>query len=162
MTDHGSWVIDAVDGADVRLRSGRIGLFSVDVKAPVRSGTLVAGPTGVRLDLVLALNKLSTGNFLMDRAAKSLISRHDASDLNYTGHGEASEHPWQISGHAVSGDVNIELTLSITPIGGGDPMAEIELRGSASMGTVHLPLPGLGTVDDFAFDVDARLALTRT
>jgi hypothetical protein len=24
---------------------------------------------------------------------------------------------------------------------------------------VHLPLPGLGTVDDFSFDVDARLAL---
>jgi hypothetical protein len=39
------------------------------------------------------------------------------------------------------------------------PMAEIELAGSANVGTVHLPLPGLGTVEDFSFDVDARLAL---
>ena len=38
-------------------------------------------------------------------------------------------------------------------------MQEIELVGSADVGTVHLPLPGLGTVDDFSFDVDARLAL---
>ena len=36
---------------------------------------------------------------------------------------------------------------------------EIEIVGSASVGRVHIPLPGLGTVDDFGFDIDARLAM---
>ena len=39
-------------------------------------------------------------------------------------------------------------------------MSEIEIVGSANIGTVHLPLPGMGTVEDFGFDVDARLAMT--
>ena len=38
-------------------------------------------------------------------------------------------------------------------------MGEIELVGTANVGTVHLPLPGLGTVEDFSFDVDARLRM---
>ncbi|NQW72385.1 MAG: hypothetical protein HQ453_06610 [Actinobacteria bacterium] len=42
-----------------------------------------------------------------------------------------------------------------------DPMAEIELGGAANLGTVNVPLPGLGRVDDFSFQVDARLALSR-
>lgn len=161
MTPHGAWDVHTVDSADVRLRSGRIGIFTVDVTAPVRRGSLRIDSSGVRLDLVLALEKLSTGNFLMDRAAKSLITRHDAHDLTYAGLGGSADSPWQISGHAVSGDVDVELSLSVTPIGTSDPMSEIELRGSASMGTVHLPLPGMGTIEDFAFDVDARLALLR-
>ena len=52
------------------------------------------------------------------------------------------------------------LDLTVTACGPSvDRMDEIELVGSANLGTVHLPLPGLGTVDDFSFDVDARLAL---
>ena len=154
----GSWQVVTVDGADVRLRSGRIGLFTVDVKAPVRRGLLQVDDAGVRLDLVLALDRLATGNFLMDRAAKSLISGHDAHDLTYVGAGTAAQ-PWSVTGNARSGDIEVELQLAITAIGSTHPMDEIELLGSASMGTVHLPLPGLGTVEDFAFDVDARLAL---
>jgi hypothetical protein len=38
-------------------------------------------------------------------------------------------------------------------------MGDIEIVGSANMGTVHLPIPGMGTVEDFSFDVDAKLAL---
>ena len=36
----GSWSVKTVDGADVRLRSGRIGIVTVDVTAPVTSGQL--------------------------------------------------------------------------------------------------------------------------
>jgi hypothetical protein len=38
MDTGGIWQVQAVEGAEVRLRSKRIGLVSVDVKAPVRSG----------------------------------------------------------------------------------------------------------------------------
>ena len=160
MTTHrGSWTVHTMDGADVRLRSGRIGLMSVDVSAPVTAGELHVTDDDVRLTLTLALDKLRT-HFVMESAARSLIRRHDAHALAYSGAGPTGEHPWQVSGAAVSGDVNVELVLVVTPVGPShDPMSEVSLAGSANVGTVHLPLPGLGTVDDFAFDVEARLAL---
>lgn len=152
----GSWTIRTVDDADVRLRSGRIGLFSVDVKAPVRAGSLHVAADGVRLHLVLALEQLSTGNFLMDGAARGLVSTHDAHDLTYSATG-ADVEPWTVSGTAIAGDVRVLLEVTITPSDAA--MRHVELRGSASMGRVHLPLPGLGTVDDFSFEVDAHLEL---
>lgn len=155
----GQWTVHTVDGAAVRLRSGRIGLVSVDVTAPVTRGELHVTSEHVHLTLTLALDQLKTGNFIMEAAARTLVKRHDAHDLGYSGRGPAADSPWQVSGSAEAGDVSVELTLTVTPIGTSDPMAEIELVGSANVGTVHLPLPGLGTVEDFSFDVDARLAL---
>ena len=156
----GSWTVHTVDGAEVRLRSGRIGLMSVDVTAPVTGGELVSADDGVRFTLRMDLGQLRTGNFLMQAAARSLISRHDAGLLSYDGHGGAGDSAWQITGHATAGDVDLVLDLTVAAIGTPDePMSEIELVGSADVGTVHLPLPGLGTVEDFSFDVDARLAM---
>ena len=40
-------------------------------------------------------------------------------------------------------------------------MSEIEIVGSAAFGTVHIPIPGLGTVDDLTVEIDARLIVTR-
>lgn len=161
MAAKGSWTVLSVDGADVRLRSGRIGLVSIDVKAPVTSGELEVTGRSVRLSLTLALDQLRTRNFLMEGAARSLIRRHDAHELDYSGQGAGTTDPWQVTGQAVSGDVTVELELTITPVGPlANPMAEIELAGTANLGTVDLPLPGLGRVDDFTFEVDARLALS--
>lgn len=157
---HGSWSVHTVDGADVRLRSGRIGLVSVDVTAPVTGGELVADPEGVRFTLRIALDQLRTGNFLMQAAARTLVTRHGAVVLAYDGSGRADGLAWHVTGTASAGDVELELALVITAIGtDGDAMDEIELVGSAHVGTVHLPLPGMGTIEDFSFDVDARLAM---
>lgn len=156
----GSWSVHTVDGADVRLRSGRIGLVSVDVKAPVTGGELVATADGVHFTLRIALDQLKTGNFLMQAAARTLVSRHDAVVLSYDGTGQAIGDEWHVTGTAAAGDVDLELDLVITAIGtSADRMDEIELVGSANVGTVHLPLPGMGTIDDFSFDVDAKLAM---
>ena len=157
---HGTWQVHAVDGAGVRLRSGRIGLISVDVTAPVTDGVLHVGADDVRFTLTLALDRLKAGNFLMQGAARSLVRRYDATALGYDGTGPASVAPWLVCGTAAAGTIAVELSLTITPVGVADPMDEIELVGSAYVGTVHLPLPGLGKVEDFAFDVDARLALS--
>ncbi len=156
----GRWTVHTVDGADVRLRSGRIGLVSVDVSAPVTAGELHVTADRVHLTLTLALDQLKTRNFIMEAAARTLVKRHGANDLGYEGGGPGGGPAWQVSGAAVAGDVSVDLDLAVTPIGpSDDPMAAIELVGSANVGTVHLPLPGMGTVEDFAFDVDARLAM---
>ena len=137
--------------------------MSIDVRAPVTAGTLQVGAEGIRFSLSLALDQLKTGNILMQGAARSLLRRNDARVLEYSGTGAGGSNPWQVNGHAISGGVNIELTLTIAAVGPvNDPMAEIELAGAANLGTVNVPLPGLGRVDDFSFQVDARLALSRT
>ena len=160
MTIEGSWSVHTVDGATVRLRSDRVRLMTVDVTAPVSGGELDVSPDAVHLALRLELDQLRTRNFLMQAAARSLISRHDAGLLVYRGEGIPGALPWPVRGRARAGDVELELSLAVTPCGPvADPMAEIELSGSANVGTVHLPLPGLGTVEDFSFDVDARLAM---
>jgi hypothetical protein len=104
---------------------------------------------------------LKTGNFLMQAAARSLVSSNDVHVLVYEGSGAADGSGWQVSGTAVAGTIEVPLTLAIVPVGKeGDDLREIEISGSASVGRVSLPLPGLGTVDDFGFDVQARLAMT--
>jgi hypothetical protein len=156
----GSWSVHTVDGASVRLRSGRIGLVSVDVTSPVSGGELVIEGGEAHLTLRLALDELRTGNFLLQAAARTLVSRHDAHVLTYDGRGPATADGCRVSGHATSGDVDLELDLTVTDVGPeGAPLSEIELSGSAYVGRVHLPLPGLGTVDDFGFDVEAQLAM---
>lgn len=163
-TIEGSWAVHTVDGAMVRLRSGRIGLVSVDVKAPVTGGELTVSEGSVRLTLRLALDQLKTGNFLMQAAARTLVTRNDAHVLTYDGAGTGAQDvdAWDVTGHAVAGTIDVALQLRITPRGTSvDRMGEIELVGSANLGTVHLPLPGLGTVEDFSFDVDAELRMRR-
>ncbi|CAB4677995.1 unannotated protein [freshwater metagenome] len=155
----GEWQINAVDGADVRLRSGRIGLVSVDVSAPVASGLLHVSADEITLTLNLALDQLKTGNFLLQSAARSIVTRNKAHELVYSGKGPVGEI-WSVTGIARAGSIEVELDLTITPIASATaPMGQIEIVGSANMGTVHLPIPGMGTIEDFSFEVDAKLAL---
>jgi len=155
----GSWAVQMVDGADVRLRSGKIGLVNVDVSAPVSGGELHFRGEIVEFSLLLALDQLRTGNFLVQAAARTLVTRHDAHVLSYAGTGPSSDGPWIVTGNAVAGNVDVEIVLTVTAVGTSHPLDEIEIAGSASFGTVHLPLPGMGTVDDFMVDLDAKLAL---
>jgi hypothetical protein len=112
------------------------------------------------LTLHLDLGSLRT-HFLLQSAARKIVSRNNAVVLSYAGEGMATALPWHVTGHAKAGSVDVELELAITPCGPAtDPMAEIEVSGSASLGEVNLPLPGLGRIDDFAFDVDGKFALS--
>jgi hypothetical protein len=154
----GTWIVEIVEGAEVRLRSGRIGLLSVDVRAPVVRGAFRVSDQQIQLDLELALDQLRTSAFLLQGAARSLVARHHATTLQYRGLGNVTQ-PWVIQGPATAGDVCVDLTLNVSPWQPGADALGLELIGSANVGTVHLPLPGMGTVEDFSFDVDARLAL---
>jgi hypothetical protein len=155
----GAWQVRTIDGAEVRLRSGKVGLMDVDVTAPVSGGELRLTEDAVHLTLRLALDELRT-HFVLQSAARKIVSRNDAHVLSYKGEGLATALPWHVTGHAKAGSVDVELTLAITPCGPAtDPMAEIEVSGSASLGEVNLPLPGIGRIDDFSFDVDGRFAL---
>lgn len=155
------WTIGQMDGGDVRLRNGQgSGVMNLDVSAPVRTGQLSIAKKNVALDLTVALDQVKTGNFLTERAARAFIAGYRAHDLVYAGTGSHSGEPSIVRGPAKAGAVDVDIELSITPVDSDwDDMSEIEIVGSAAFGTVHIPIPGVGTVDDLTVEIDAKLVV---
>jgi len=147
----GTWNIPSARGAEVRLKSGSVGLMSAEANAPVRHGSLAIDDSGVILDLVIALEKMRMSNFLLQTAARSMIAMHKVHDLTYRGVGQSLD---SVTGIAHAGDLEVPLVLALTITG-----TQLEFVGSASVGAVHIPLPGMGKIDDFSFDVDAKVVL---
>lgn len=142
-------------GGEVHLRSRKVGLFEVKASAPVVSGELQESDDEATLTLTLALEELRA-NKLLQGPARSLVKRHDGGRLVYRGSGEYVEgEPLTVYGKAMAGTILVDLVLTIIRTG---ELASIS--GSASLGTVELPLPGLGRIDDFSFEVHAQLQVT--
>jgi len=160
MSFDGSWNLPAVDGADVRLSTGSHTAMTIDMRAPIRSGSLHVTSRVVTLDLVIAMDKVKTGNFLTEAAIRSLLSGYRATDLIYQGKGTHAGAQAQITGQASAGTLDLTIDLTMSFLGGNQP-SEIELAGSTSFGKVTIPIPGIGTIDDLQVSVDARLALQR-
>ena len=154
----GSWTLTKIDEADVRLRTGDVGMMKVDVRAPIRSGALVIAQGVATINLVLALDQLRTGNFLTEGAARSFIVSQQAHDLVYEGTGKAPARAFDVEGQARAGKLDLRIGLRVSLLGDGQPV-EVELQGTAGFGRVHIPLPGVGTVDDMTVEIDAKLGL---
>lgn len=154
----GSWTLTKIDEADVRLRTGDVGMMKVDVRAPIRSGALVIAQGRAKINLVLALDQLRTGNFLTEGAARSFIVSQQAHDLVYEGTGQAPTRTFEVEGQARAGTLDLHIGLRVTLLGDGQPV-EVELQGTAGFGTVHIPIPGVGTVNDMNVEIDAKLGL---
>lgn len=154
----GTWNFLAIEGAEVRLKSSNSGLMGLDVKAPVRSGTLHVVGAEATINLVLALDKIKTGNFLTEAAAKAFFKSHDAHDLIYNGKGPLTGSGYVVTGSAAAGSLDLSIDLTISAVGSATH-PEVLLSGSASFGEVDIPMPGVGTVDNLQISVDASLAI---
>lgn len=155
-----TWVVDAQESTHIRVRSQRITAMNVEVTAPVLSGTCSIDDAAVRLHLTIALEHLRMRPMFMQATARSFIQRHGATALVFSGVGLPAE-PWQVSGLACAGDASVPVTLSLSPEPASSP-AHLGLLGSAELGTVNLPLPGLGSVEDFTVELDAHLRIHAT
>lgn len=156
----GSFAFLAIDGAEVRLKSGSSGIMKVEIKAPVRSGTLHIVDSIATMNLVLALDKLKTGNFLTEAAARTFIAGYNAHDLVFQGSGPHNGSAYDVSGNAQAGELDVEISIMVTAVlNSAHP--EVELVGSAAFGTVHIPLPGIGSVENMTINIDAKLAISQ-
>ena len=144
-----------VPGSMVQLRSDRLSI--VKASAPVIKGELQETEDEATLTLTLDLSLLEA-NPLLQRPARSLVRRHDASDLVYRGSGDYEEgDAVTVYGKATAGDVTVDLVLTLMRVG----ERAVVVSGSANVGTVELPLPGLGRLDDFSFSVSAELPIVQ-
>ena len=74
----------------------------------------------------------------------------------YRGSGDSDEgDAVTVYGKATAGDVTVDLVLTLMRVG----ERAVVVSGSANVGTVELPLPGLGKLDDFSFSVSAELPI---
>lgn len=145
-----SWRV--VPGSMVQLRADRLSM--VKASAPVIRGELQESDDEATLTLTLDLSLLQA-NPLLQRPARALVRRHDASDLVYRGSGDYEEgDAITVYGKATAGDVTVNLVLNLIRTG-----ERAIVSGTANVGTVELPLPGLGRLDDFSFSVSADLAI---
>lgn len=158
-----TWAIGQMDGGDVRLRNAQgSGLMRLDLTAPVRGGELRVESAQLHLDLTIALDQVKTGNFLTEHAARAFIAGYKAHDLVYQGRGQWPSEPVSVRGPARAGAIDVEIELTVAPVSADwDSMSEIEIVGTAGFGTVHIPMPGLGTIDDLVVDIDARLRVSK-
>jgi len=156
----GAFTFLAIDGAEVRLKSGSSRLMNMEIKAPVRSGSLHIVDSTATMNLVLALDKLKTGNFLTEAAARAFISGYNAHDLVFQGSGPRNGMAYDILGSAQAGELDVEIAIMLTAVL-NSAQPEVELVGSAAFGTVHIPLPGIGTVENMSIDIDARLVVSQ-
>ena len=141
-----------VPGSLVQLRSDKLSL--VRASAPVIRGELQETEDEATLVLTLDLSLLEA-NPLLQRPARALVRRHGAADLVYRGSGDYEEGiPVTVYGKATAGDVVVDLVLTLDRDG-----AEARVSGTANVGTVELPLPGLGRIEDFSFSVSASLPI---
>jgi len=146
-----AWVV--APGAKVHLVSDRIGLMSMDGTAPVTSGALTMDESHVYLELVIALDQVKA-NLLMQTAVRSLVKRYNATALIFRGAGEVGHDPLVVIGEAHAGEVVVSMTLTIERTG-----VLAHVFGTAYLGTVDLPLPGVGKIDNFSFSVETQLTL---
>lgn len=150
----GIYQAQPADDTMVRLVTQRIGLMTLDVRAPVVAGQLDVGDQQA-LRVELALNDLRTGNPLMQTAARALVHSGNGDVLVF--HAAASLHDaWEFAGTARAGDVEVPMRVKIEPQNDGGAL-QLDVKGWARFDDVHIPLPGLSHIRTIEADVSGTI-----
>lgn len=159
MSDHatGHWLIRPDDL--VTMRTEKLGPSALEVRAPVSGGTLEIQPEAVLLRLELSLAKLKASNFLMQGAARALVRRYDGDALIFAATGTAGALPWQVSGQAQAGTVDVPMTIEATPTPANGPR-QLSVGGTITMNDIAIPIPGLTGISSITFDLSGLLNLS--
>lgn len=147
------WTVDVAKNPLIELRTQRIGFTRVEASAPIMSGVLTSGD-GVTLQLEIDLMGLKTSTPGLQGMARSLVGDNDARILQFHATGHATTDPWIVHGEATAGDVALDLQVYVTLTGG-----TAELTGTVVVPEVDIPLPFMGKMRNFTFDVRAKLPL---
>ena len=159
MTTHptGTWSIEP--SSLVTLTTERIGPTTLQVRAPVTGGRLEVSASRALLRLELSLAKLKASNFLMQGAARALVKRYDGDALVFEASGSVASTPWQVSGQARAGSVDIPMSVEATP----SPIAEprqLSLGGTITMEDIEIPIPGLSGISSVTFSLEGLVDLS--
>lgn len=157
----GIWTV--AEASTISLRTSRIGLVGLHAHAPVVDGTARIGDGDVSLEFIVAIDRVSTGNPLLDPEVHALV--HSGSDgrLVFSGSGANLA---AVSGHARAGNITVPLELDATPDTQGEQPQEktpmqLSVKGTAEFRDIHVPLPGMGHIRHVEIDITGLITLMR-
>ncbi len=135
------------DSGTMHIRTNRIGLLSIHASAPVVGGRLSASD----LEFTVRIDKVATGNPLLDPELHALIHQITQGTLTFSGTRDGDT----FSGRATAGNIEVPLDLKRTETSDG----ALEVRGTSRFSDIHVPLPGLGHIKHLEVDIDGHLHL---
>ncbi len=153
--DAGSWTLS--NEATISMKTSRVGLFSIHAHAPVIDGSALISDGQVTLEFVVAIDRVATGNPLLDPEVHALVGSGSDGKLTFSGTGPSLAG---VEGHASAGTVVVPLSLSAQPSTEADSL-DLDLRGTTTFEDIHLPLPGMGHIKKIDVDISGLITLMR-
>lgn len=152
----GTWRVS--EESTISLKTSRIGLLSVHAHAPVIEGTARIDNGEVSLEFVVAIDRVSTGNPLLDPEVHALVRSGSDGTLVFSGTGEGLEG---VAGHATAGNVTVPLELGASVEGDPGDRMDLDVRGTTRFENIHVPLPGMGHIHHVDVDISGLINLMR-
>lgn len=156
----GEWEVVAREG-NIRLRTGRIGMFKVDATAPIVGGEADWTASRAKLMFRVGISEVKTGNRLLDPEVHALVGRGSDGVLTFEGTGSVNDDEVRFDGRAWAGDVEVPLTLVGQPEGDEGHARDVKIAGTATFDDIHIPLPGFSSIRSVDVEIDGLLKLIR-
>ena len=132
---------------------------SLTLKAPIDSADLTSDDAGIVLTMSIGLDRVKTGNFLLDIGLSGFLSSYGAKELQYVGSGPCGVEPLLVGGVATSGRVVVDLELVLAEIQPSMAAMTLNVSGTAVFNDVDVPIPGIGRLSDLTLQVHAEIPL---
>lgn len=129
--------------------------------APVIGGDLVWSRKTARLRLTVAIDRVRTGNAMLDVETRALVRRGSAEVLTFVGAGPVRTSTITIVGEASAGRITVPLVLTGRASFESEPGASLELSGTASFENVRIPMRGVRGTHRLDVRVTGDLSLVR-
>lgn len=159
---HGQWQVVARQG-HIKLRTSRIGMFTIDATAPIVGGEADWAAGKATLKLQVGISEVKTGNRLLDPEVHALVNSGSDGVLTFDGEGHVSDREVRFEGRAWAGSVEVPLVLTGEPQDGGedDEFRDVKIDGTATFEDIHVPLPGFGHVKSIDVEIEGLLRLMK-
>ncbi len=162
MTDNkhrGQWHVQARKGS-IRMKTSRIGLFTITASAPIVGGTADWSSADAVLTFQVGINEVTTGNPLLDPEVHALVAKGSDGVLTFTGTGTVNGDDIAFAGIAKAG--NVEVSLQLTGLVAGENAdRDVSISGTATFSDIQLPLPGLSNVNHIDVYIVGELKLRK-
>ena len=157
---HGQWQAEPRQGI-IHMKTNRIGIFTINAKAPVVGGEADWNAEEAVLTLNIGLNEVETGISLLDPEVKALVTKGSDGILRFKGTGHVRGDDVQFDGTAVAGDVIVPMSVTGEVSANGDDSREVKICGNATFEDIHLPLPGLSNIKRIDLTITGDFRLNR-
>lgn len=157
---HGRWRVEPRVGS-IRMKTDRIGMFTIDAHAPILGGTADWAAKNATLTFEVAISEVKTGNLLLDPEVHALVHKGSDGVLTFAGKGAVTGDAIRFEGTARAGDVEVPLTITGEAAENDATGRDVTISGTATFDDIHIPIPGFTHLQQISIYITGDLRLTR-